>query len=271
MPAKPSTADVIIEYGNKKGVSIFLDGSTKSDSAKIGTPYTYYAKDKVLTIFITNLKENTKQKLAPFLRDKWDELGILLKVSQQETLESYLTYRENQTDQDIINFYSDKISSTDLDVLKMSLFLRSEKGMNHDISLFKQQIRERFGERGTYISNLCNSKYFEGELMDFYNENSHKFDRLYELSVGRELIAIFVHAGMTPSTFRNIFESKLTLCRRYLFKSFKIHGFGGWNVGLIKEVLGEYKNNEGLGREFKIETIEDEQQPPSLIYNIELI
>jgi len=272
MPEKKSTADIIIEYGNIKGVSIFLDGSAESDSAKIGTPYSYFAQDKELTIFLVNLKSTTKEQLIPFLREKWEELGILLKSSQKETLESYITYKENHTDKDIIDFFTDKIPSTDLDALKMSLFLRSEKGMNRDISLFKQQIRERFGERGAYISNLCNSGYFENDFMIFYESSPGDFDKFYELSVGRELKAIFVHAGMTHATLRNIFEDKLIKTRRYQLNSFKIHGFGGWNVDLIKAVLEEYKNDtEGYAKEFKIKIIEEETLPPSIIYDIILI
>jgi hypothetical protein len=104
MPPKQSTADRIIELCNKQGVSIFLDGGKENDSAKIGTSYSYSEKGKVLTIFLVNLEGNTKEKLIPFFKEKWAELGILLKVSQQETLESYLTYVEEDTDKDLINF-----------------------------------------------------------------------------------------------------------------------------------------------------------------------
>jgi len=272
MPLKQSTADTIIELCNKKGVSIFLDGSEESDTAKIGTPYSYGAKDKILTIFLVNLKPTTTEQLMPFLRERWEELGVLLKASQKETLESYITYKENHTDKDIIDFFTDKIPSTDLDALKMSLFLRSEKGMNHDISSFKQQIRERFGERGAYISNLCNSGYFENDFMNFYKSFPVEFDRFYELAVGRELKAIFVHAGMTHATLRNIFEDKLIKTRRYKLESFKMHGFGGWNVDLIKAVLEEYKNdNDDILKEFQINIIEEEALPASIIYDIILI
>lgn len=269
MPEKKSTAETIIELCNKKGVSIFLDGSAESDTAKIGTPYSYFAKDKILTIFLVNVKPTTIEQLVPFLREKWGELGVLLKASQRETLESYISYKENHTDKDIIDFFIDKIPSTDLDALKMSLFLRSEKVMNHDISLFKQQIRERFGERGAYISNLCYSGYFETDFMSFYKSYPEEFDKFYELAVGRELKAIFVHAGMTHATLRNIFEDKLIKSRRYQLTSFKIHGFGGWNVDLIKAVLEECKNDtDGIGKEFQIKIIEEETLPPSVIYDI---
>lgn len=272
MPQKQSTAEIIIGLCNKKGVSIFLDGNPDSDSAKIGTPYTYSSKDKILTIYLVNLKSTTKEQLMPFLKERWEDVGILLKASQTTTLELYITYKENHTDKDIIDFFTDKIPSTDLDALKMSLFLRSEKEMNRDISPFKQQIRERFGERGAYISNLCYSGYFENDFMNFYQSYPGDFDRFYELSVGRELKAIFVHAGMTQGTLRNIFEDKLIRARRYQLSSFKIHGFGGWNVDLIKSLIEEYRNeNDRIGKEFKITIIEEEELPPSVIYDVTLI
>ena len=139
--------------------------------------------------------------------------------------------------------------------------------MGSDINLFKQQIRERFGERGAYISNLCNSGYFENDFIEYYESNSGNFDRFYDLAVGREVIAIFVHAGMTYSTLRNIFENKLIQSRRFQLESFKIHGFGSWNVELINSVVDEYQNGiESDGKkEFTINKLVDEHQPPSII------
>ncbi len=266
MPQKQSTADIIIEYCNKQGVSIFLDGSPDSDTAKIGTPYSYFQQDKILTIFLVNLKPTTRDTIIPFLRDKWDELGVLLKSSQKGTLESYIEYKESNTDNDIIEFFTDKIPSTDLDALKMSLFLRSENSMKRDIAPFKQQIRERFGERGAYISNLCTSNYFENDFREHYLSNPEEFDRFYNLSIGRELIATFVHSGMTESTFRNIFEDKLIKTARFNLPSFRIHGFGRYNVDLIKTVLQDY---ESIGIKFSAD-FEEEELPPSIIYTITL-
>jgi hypothetical protein len=270
MPPKESTADRIIRYLKKKGVSIFLDGSGESDSARIGTPFTYYDKDKILTIFLVNLKGTTKEKIMPVLREKWSEIGILMKKSSEETLESYISYVEQRTNTEIIDFFKDKIPSADFDVLKMSLFLLSHRGQ--DVNLFKQQIRERFGERGTYITNLCNSGYFENDFMPYYEIHPVDFERYYELSVGRELKAIFVHAGMTSATLADILEKKLIVARRFQVKSFKIHGFGSWNVELIKTVLQDYQNSSVKnGGDIEVHKIVEEPQPPSVIYEITIL
>lgn len=272
MPPKTSTADRIIQYLNKKGVSIFLDGSDESDSAKVGTPFTYYDKDKILTIFLVNLKDSTKDKILPILKEKWSEVGVLMKKSSERTLESYITYVENRSNIEVIEFFKDKIPAADFDVLKMSLFILTQPEISQDVNLFKQQIRERFGERGTYISNLCSSGYFENDFMPYYESHPTDFERYYELSVARELKAIFVHAGMTRSTLADIFEKRLIVARRFQVESFKMHGFGSWNVELIKTVLEDYENsNVKNGGNIEAHKIVEELQPPSVIYKITIL
>lgn len=270
MPAKISTADRIIELCEQSGVSIFLDGSEESDTAKIGTPYSYEPNDKILTIFLVNLRPNTWEKIKPYLKSKWAELGVAFANEKEEMLEAAIEYTNEDPHAGLIELFINKIPPQDLTVLKLALFLRDEKEKGHSIDQYKQEIWEIFGERGAYISSLCNSGYFENEFSEAAIEMTEaQFNHYYDSMVNKELKAIFVHSGLKAAGFRDKFEEVLLRAQRYGIRSFRIHGFGSWNVKLIKTFFESYQNDEdGLWDEFSITPIEYTQYPPSLIYEI---
>lgn len=272
MPEKKSTADRIIEICEQFGVSIFLDGSDESDTAKIGSPYSFESNEKILTIFLINLRPNTWEKLKPYLKDKWNKLGFVFDNEKEEVLESVIEYTEEASHAQLLAAFVNKIPNDDLTVLKLALYLRNEKEKGRSIDEYKQQIYQRFGERGTYISSLCNSGYFEEEFTSAANTmNEADFSAYYELMVGRELKAIFVHSRLKATELRDKFEDTLINARRYRIKSFRIHGFGSWNVNLIKNFFDSYESDDdGMWGEFDINTIEYIKYPPSLIYEINL-
>ena len=78
----------------------------------------------------------------------------------------------------------------------MSLFLRSELKRNRNVSGYKNDIREQFGERGANIANLCTAGYFENEFMPLYALSHEEFKEYYELAVKEKARALFVHAYM---------------------------------------------------------------------------
>jgi hypothetical protein len=270
MPEKKSTADKIIELCNQFGVSIFLDGSDESDTAKIGSPYSFEPNDRILTIFLVNLRPNTWEKLKPFLKDKWSELGFAFDNEKEEVLDSVIEYSNDDPHSKLIDIFIDKIPAEDLTVLKLSLYLRTEKEKGHSIDQFKQEIWEKFGERGTYISNLCNSGYFEEDFAKAANVMTEiEFSNYYDSMVDKELKAIFVHSRLKAAAFRDKFEDTFLRARKYNISSFRIHGFGSWNVNLITNFFDSYINDDdGLWGEFSIITVENTKYPPSIIYEI---
>ena len=268
MPAKQSTLERILELANKKGVTLIIDGSHDTESAKIGTPYTYKKNDKILTIFLVNLKARTLEGLLPLVKEKWEEEGLILKDTQEQVLESYTEYTEENKDKNTIEHFEEVLSTADLNALKMSLFMRSEKERGEKIDVYKNNIRQRFGERGTYIANLCNAGYFENELMDASkNMSPNDFDRYYELMVGKELIALFVHSGMRTNDMKEHLDEKLLQARRFAVPEFRIHGIGASNVEFITDFFNEeWEWEEAFDLELKNET----QNPPSIEYLVRL-
>src|SRR5689334_16806812 len=145
MPPKLSTSERIIEICNKKGVSIFLDGTDEDDAAKIGSYYTYEPKDKILKVYLQNLRPSTWNTLRPFFEKKWKELQIVVDIDDEESIETYLEYQEDNPNSEIIDFFEGNIPSRDLLVLKMALYLREEKEKGNKIDEYKNEIWDEYG------------------------------------------------------------------------------------------------------------------------------
>ena len=147
--------------------------------------------------------------------------------------------------------------------------MKIQRDEGHDIDSYKQQIRDRFGARGTYIANLCYAGYFEGVFKkNGFKLNSTDFAAYYELRVGLELSALFVHSGMTLGALKQAFQDKIILCAQNGINKFQIHGFGRTNVSLIKELFARNEDNDW---ELDIEKNIKMDSPSAIEYDISIL
>lgn len=261
---KPSPLEVMLSLAKKPSVTVILDGNPNSENSLMGIPYNYYKHDKILTIVLANVSPDDQEQLLPIIKDIFNEGGLVLRDTQEEVLELYESYLTKNPDQDLLTFFKDKLPYDDLTALKMSLFMRSETA---NIDSYKQDIRERFGTRGIYIANLCNAGYFENEFIPLYNNSTPiQFKRKYELLVGEKARALFVHAGMTKSIIQDYFYAMVEKSLRYKLSDFRIHGFGGRNVDIIKKFLEDRIIEEE--EPFEIVLREEKQNPPAIEYDV---
>ncbi len=256
MPSKKPQETVIekiLSFFDKNGITIIIDADSREDSVRMGLPFTYEKKDRVLTIFLNNLENSEKLLLLPAVHSFFYKHGLVLDIKQEELLSSYKDYESNNPYAVIIEAFKDRISSNDLDALKMSLYMRwlKDNGEKY-VERYKLDIRERFGSRGAYIANLVNAGYFENDLFEAANSMAFEdFERHYKQSVGEESIALFVHRGLTPSFMRKAIEDKIEKCRKYSRETFRIMGYGKDNVDFIKFFLSN-NPDESWGPDIKI-------------------
>ena len=244
--AKPKTdIQLILEYASKRDMQIIFLNDAETLGKYPGVTHIYNRKRKTLKILIGNLPIAYEEKIFQIIRDRFNAEGLILKRGQADELERYEKYKQKNKYGEIVAFFQDKIPATDLVALKMSFFMISEKEKGVEIHKYKKSIRERFGERGSIISNLCNAGYFEKEFMPLYdNQGKEEFEKQYELAVSRNARAIFVHSGMSFSYLYTAFLSMIGKCRKFSLPSFRVHAFGNQNVSLAKEVLIDLEANE---------------------------
>lgn len=219
----------------KKSTIIFLDVDGISEEAKMNCAISYSSKSKVLTIVAGSLNPQQKPVILEIIKKVFSGNGLIWRKDKEEILESYIGYSEINGDKATIEFFKNILPKPDFAALKMSLYLRSEKTKGNDISVYKKDIRDRFGDRGANIANLCTAGYFESEFRPLYNQvTQEQFMEYYEIAVGKKARALFVHKGMGQDEIEIEFNAMLEKAIKYHMQDFRIHGIGKQNVATIQ-------------------------------------
>ncbi len=202
----------------------------------------YLEAENKLDILLDNIGHDKKKKLKPLIREYIElEDKKLLEEKTAIRLNEICLYNQNPGDDSKTRkFFKNIIPSVDYEALEAALYIRSEFNKGEDVSELKQDIRETFGERGSNIANLCTAGYFEGFLKPlFNNESIERFKELYELIVGKAVIAVFVHSGMKERDITRQIKNKINVSMRYGIPILYIHGIGPDNVAKIKKFIEE--------------------------------
>lgn len=275
MPKPPKKAQIIEDIAKiaaKRGVSIILDGDDLSPYTPLTGKYHFNPDTKVLTIAVNKLNQNEEKELIEIIKDYFEKYDLILDAEQEEILANYKSYNDTNPYTDLLSLYEGKIPPKDLYALKMSFFMKVQKENDINVDEYKQQIRARFGSRGAYIANLCNAGFFEREFKNAIHKlDPSKFSQYYELRVGLELAALFVHSGLTINSLKEAFKEKLTLCQQNDITKFRFLGFGGKNVQLMRDFFQECAETD-FGVDYSSETLIECNPPyqPVLECNINL-
>lgn len=267
---KKSVIETVLEYSRKKNVYIIFDALDESEEAKMDTPYSYDKSNNVLTIVVSKFSGDDKQKLLDLVKSAFNKGEVILKRSNAKILDSYSRYSKKNEDKVIIDFFQGSIPADDLDALKASLYIRSEVKKGHAIHGLKNDIREKYGERGANIANLCSANYFENELIPLLNNATREeFEEYYELAVGKKARALFVHSGMGINEIRNEFNSMIEKGLKYHMSDFRIHGMGITNVANLKTFFSE--REKGENERFLVKKDFEKMTPAIILYSVILI
>lgn len=268
---KKSLSERIREYANKKGVTILIDTKGESQEAKYNTPFSFAEKTKRLLIVAPLLAKKDEDLLNEIIRKAFNDGQLILKAKTEETLESYRKYSSENKYNKVLEFFAGILSPDDYSALKMSLYLRDQMSKNaRNVHKLKQDIRDKFGERGANIANLCTAGYFEKDFMPIYNQVSkNEFYDYYNLAVGIKAKALFVHSAMTIQEMEAEFNSMIDKAVKYHIKEFAIHGLGGQNVANINEFVNTKTNSEE--KRFIIKKVKETKNPVAIQYIVTMI
>jgi hypothetical protein len=261
----------ILQLVKTPGVTVLLDTYPTVSEAQLGTEYSYDPDLKFLRIITSVLEQKDKPFLLEIIRLIHDADNLIWKASKQEVLNSFKEYSSHNEDSTTLEFFSKILSADDFSALKLSLYLRSQLAVhkNKDIRVYKEDIRDRFGERGNNIANLCTAGYFEMEFMPLYNEvTEEEFYKYYEIAVGKRARALFVNSGMDVADIEKAFEETLAKAIRYYMSEFRIHGKGNVNVSNIKKFFSSKPATEAR---YIIQKAYDDPKLAAIEYAIKII
>lgn len=180
-----------------------------------------------------------------FLKDSSKEYvekgNRLLEYKTSNLFEELYNFKRHKSGSAVIDFFSKIIPEKDLETLEASLFLRSKFQNGENISSLKKDIINRFGERGSNISNLCTAGYFEMFLIPLYNASPESFPKMYEDIVNNSMMALFVNRKTKASDIPIEIEKNIKLSKKYGIKQFHIHGIGEANIKKIKKCIEAQK------------------------------
>lgn len=246
-PSKPNKDSnflaAIKKFISISNVTLHLDGDSSVTLPRGRKKYSFNSTDKILTVYVNNLSEKDSTDIVPIINSYFEKYGLALDTEQEQIVEAYEGYNNTNHYKEALDLFKNKITEEDYYALQMSFFMKIEKANGEDIELYKLQIKERYGKRGAYIANLCYAGFYEDEFRKkVLKLSKDQFDAYYELRVGKELAALFVHSGLTPRSLLTLFTEKVNLCLLYKVKSFRILGMGQINVGLIEWLLKEIED-----------------------------
>lgn len=208
-----------------------------------GKAYVIDEGAKVINIDVDQLDGDTKALLGEATRKHIKEGDKLFKGSTAEVFKKVKLYTKTHPYSKVIRFFQDEIPPEDLEALKASMYLRDEFYKHHDVTKFKSDIVDQFGQRGKNICNLCTAGYFEGFFIPIWNDYHDEFDRLYEIIVSQAIIAVFVHYGMKEDDFLEEVKYKVDMCKRYGLGALHIHGIGTKNCRNVKKWIEDNKED----------------------------
>lgn len=227
------------------GVTICLEFDASSQEALMGAKYLYEKKDKILTIVISELTIEERNLVLDIIRQIHEQGELIWRGTKKETLAAYKLYSANNKNKDTLDFFEKILDKDDYSALKMAYFIKNEMQTGHKVFEYKKDIRDRFGERGANIANLCSAGYFEEEFKPLYEASKEDFNGYYELAVGKKARALFIHSGMGYNEINEQFSRMVDKALRYHMKDFRVHALGEQNVTVLKKFFADRKPTEG--------------------------
>ncbi|MFH1696389.1 MAG: hypothetical protein ABH854_00590 [Candidatus Diapherotrites archaeon] len=211
-----------------------------------------YKRGATVYIDLAQVKDEQKKKLKPIIKEYLDSSDEpLLEVETDkllENLDKYAPAKEGESRR-IVEFFHNIIPPNDLEALEAALYLRSAFERREGIDKMRKDIRCSFGSRGANITKLCSARYFEGFLIPMYNTLSEegemgkrRFNELYELTVGKAALTVFVYEEMTPEEIQKQIAEKIEISKKYGIRFINIHGIGTNNAAKIKQCMEDRKD-----------------------------
>ncbi len=164
-----------------------------------------------------------------------------------------------QKDEELLNFYKDKISEDIYRAFELSLIVRNAFNSGEDISELKRDIYLKFPKFGNNVCNLTTSDYFDyyfSELHKIMSEENNFDIEKYKKEVdriARELpYMVFINRYKSLEEFEGEVKFKLSKLRKYGTDKLKLHAIGRDNVEKAFRISENYKYDSEITLENEV-------------------
>jgi|SRR3990167_9894247 len=207
----------------------------------------YHDNRQVIILGNLNKKEldGTKNYLKKLVFEK--KIPIL-EEETKKLFEDIAVEDRNPKNQEILEYFQGKLPTSDLEILRAALIIKSKYKKGEPVSHLKEDIVLQYGIRGRNIANLCTADYFETLIKPLYEETIKnklpfvKFAARYEIIVMQYPFAVFVSSRMTYPKLKSELQRKIIINKTYGITKINIHGIGKNNVKKIYKLLDELRS-----------------------------
>src|SRR6266404_7211274 len=204
-----------------------------------------------VNINLAQLKEKERIKWQEIIKVSIEnEDKLLLEDSATKLLESFEQEEKKSEYAEITDFFKHKIPSSDLEILRASLYIKSLYDKGEPVRDLKSGLMYKYGERGRNISNLCSAGYFTSYIKPLYlemesqeNFSNQDFIKVYNIIIKHSAFAIFVNSQMSLDELNNQIAQSMEFNKSYGISHLNIHGIGSMNIFKIQEALVKIKDN----------------------------
>lgn len=210
--------------------------------------------EKIVVINAGILKGQKLKQLKKLEKLSFYDNDLILEDTYSKEVDRVISNEKTEENQELINTLKKIIPAQDLRAFRSSLFVRT-KFLNHeDTAEQKEDIRNKWGDRGNNICNLCTAGYFEKFIIPMYNklEEAHgkkgvdDFNAIYNLIVTKTPFMLFLQKNDTRVKIKSKILYKLDTSKKYGLKTIYIHALGKRILTEVGSVLEEIKEKHNF-------------------------
>lgn len=183
-----------------------------------------------------------------------DDISFFGKSDQvDKSLKLIKSYHGSGEDSESKTFISN-LPKKDQPIWYSALLIREQfrNENNEEVVRLKQELTQRFPDRGGNIANLCTAGYLETHIMPLYKQlievkdDEDTFFEIYETIVAEQPFAVFVSRDDNLEDIKEEIVEKIKLVQQYGWKKVSVHGIGPTNVKKIQKVALEIEEDGQL-------------------------
>jgi len=202
---------------------------------------------KIVIINTGKLDSKKIPQLQTIVKDLVTENDeLLIEDNASKTIEDFKEVDSQTENRNLLEYFKGKIFSKDIEILRASLYLKTVYERGENVSQLKQDIMNRYGDRGKNISNLCSAGYFTSQIKPLYEEmyshpnfSAEEFSKVYEIIITESPYAVFINSRMSEKDVKKEVLSRMEIGKKYGIKYLNIHGIGKDNTDKIVNILKE--------------------------------
>lgn len=255
-----------IDFGQLR--QLFRDGKIKISlfsNNKVEIHHHYDESTKTLHVNTNEIIKNAAQKkeFKDTLRYEIDAEYTIIDEKSENTVLDYKEEEKSSFFKKVVEFFKDKISPQDLEIIKAALYVRRCFERGEGIEGLKEGIRQRHGKRGNNIANLCTSSYFENYLMPVYEhlvkiseserDAQEEFNNVFNTMAEELPISVFMCHKMSADEVKKQIINKVENNSKYGVRFLNIHGIGTHNIKTIQSTVAELEKTRDFKKNIKLD------------------